>query len=175
MKTCTKCHEEKSDDCFYVRKNGWIMAHCKTCVKAKVRAWYAVNKIGSLERGKKYGAERRARTKEATFAAYGGYVCTCCGETEKKFLTLDHINNDGAAFRRSLHGSRNAAGYITYRRLAMIGFPSGYQVLCMNCNHGKRMNNGVCPHKTRCNDQSKDVGPSGPKHSAPALKLVGAE
>jgi hypothetical protein len=32
------------------------------------------------------------------------------------------------------------------------GFPPGYQVLCMNCNHGKRMNNGVCPHKERCND-----------------------
>jgi hypothetical protein len=27
------------------------------------------------------------------------------------------------------------------------GFPDGYQVLCMNCNWGKRMNKGICPHK----------------------------
>jgi len=30
-----------------------------------------------------------------TFLAMYGNQCACCGETEKKFLTLDHINNDG--------------------------------------------------------------------------------
>lgn len=174
MKNCRKCNTLKDESEFYVRKGGTLHSHCKSCIRAKTRAWYAVNSASALEKGKIYARERRARTKEATFAAYGGYACACCGETERKFLTLDHINNDGAAFRRSLHGKRTAAGYITYRHLATLGFPAGYQVLCMNCNHGKRMNNGVCPHKTRCNDQSKDVGPSGPKHSAPALKIVKA-
>ena len=26
-------------------------------------------------------------------------------------------------------------------------FPSIFQVLCFNCNHGKQLNGGVCPHK----------------------------
>jgi hypothetical protein len=40
-------------------------------------------------------------------------------------------------------------------------------VLCMNCNHGKRMNNGTCPHQVRCNDQAKAVESSDSKRSAP--------
>jgi hypothetical protein len=26
-------------------------------------------------------------------------------------------------------------------------FPSGYRVLCMNCNHGRKRNGGICPHE----------------------------
>jgi hypothetical protein len=26
------------------------------------------------------------------------------------------------------------------------GFPAGFQVLCFNCNQGRRLNHGVCPH-----------------------------
>lgn len=172
MKTCSKCAVLKEESDYYSRK-GYVMAHCKECVKRKTRAWYAVNHVEALKRWQPTAAAKRERIKEATFAAYGGYVCACCGETEKKFLSLDHINNDGATFRRSMYGNRNAAGLVTYAWLARKGFPSGYQVLCMNCNHGKRMNNGVCPHKTRCNDYPLvGVEPSGSKRIAPALKLV---
>jgi hypothetical protein len=27
------------------------------------------------------------------------------------------------------------------------GFPNSFQILCYNCNNGKRMNRGVCPHQ----------------------------
>jgi len=111
---------------------------------------------------------KRARIKAAVFAAYGGYKCVCCGETEKLFLTIDHIENDGAEWRRSNLGKRTMAGYLTYRWLVAHHFPPGFQVLCMNCNHGKRMNGGICPHQETCNDQAKAVGPSGPKRRAPA-------
>jgi hypothetical protein len=30
--------------------------------------------------------------------------CACCGETEERFLTIDHINNDGAEHRRKVMG-----------------------------------------------------------------------
>ncbi len=75
--------------------------------------------------------------------AYGGYRCACCGETEPKFLTLDHIFNDGNAHRKSM---RNRGAGI-YKWLRDHKYPAGFQILCMNCNHGKALNKGVCPHK----------------------------
>ena len=90
--------------------------------------------------------EYRIMVKEAVFKHYGGFFCVCCGETEKLFLTLDHIANDGAQFRRKIAGRQTAAGHVTYRWLFRNGFPEGYQVLCANCQPG-RMNKGVCPHQ----------------------------
>jgi hypothetical protein len=26
-------------------------------------------------------------------------------------------------------------------------FPAGFQVLCLNCNHGRFRNGGICPHQ----------------------------
>ncbi len=98
--------------------------------------------------------------KDKVFMAYGGWVCACCGETEKSFLTIDHINNDGYKLRKVQGHSSDF-----YRWLKNHGFPSGYQVLCMNCQFGKRMNNGICPHvASRCDGQSIVlVGSSDPK------------
>ncbi len=78
--------------------------------------------------------------RDEVFAAYGGSVCACCGETDIRFLTLDHINNDGGVQRKVLGRSD------TYRWAKENGFPSGLQVLCYNCNMGKAKNGGVCPH-----------------------------
>ena len=89
-----------------------------------------------------------ARIKDAVFNAYGGYKCACCGETERAFLSLDHVNNDGTAHRK---GERKHCMHI-YRWAIAHGFPDRLQVLCMNCNWGKRMNNGICPHQTTRND-----------------------
>jgi hypothetical protein len=33
--------------------------------------------------------------------------------------------------------------------LRLKGYPQGYQVLCMNCQVGRRDNGGVCPHQSR--------------------------
>lgn len=88
--------------------------------------------------------EYRTRIKDAVFGAYGGYKCACCGELEKIFLTIDHINNDGAAHRKQI-GFRGGIGL--YLWIAKHDFPPGFQVYCFNCNHGKQLNHGVCPHK----------------------------
>ena len=88
--------------------------------------------------------EYAALLKNEVFMAYGGWRCACCGESERAFLSLDHVNNDG--FKDRVNG-RKSSNY-SYRQIKKAGFPSGiYQVLCMNCNFGKHMNNGVCPHK----------------------------
>lgn len=83
------------------------------------------------------------------FAAFGAR-CACCGETEKIFLTLDHIKNDGASHRIKLYGRRVGSTYALYRAIKREGFPKDrYQILCMNCNFGKQRNGGICPHQQK--------------------------
>ena len=70
-----------------------------------------------------------------------GHECSCCGEREVRFLTLDHINNDGARYRQMYNEQQ------IYRMARREGWPKDkYQVLCMNCNFAKG-HFGICPHK----------------------------
>ncbi len=74
-----------------------------------------------------------AQRNKSTVMDHYGPGCRECSETILAFLTLDHIDNNGAAERRS--GLRGGADL--YSRLINSGFPSGYQCLCWNCNHLK--------------------------------------
>ena len=79
---------------------------------------------------------------------YGG-KCVCCGETETAFLTLDHINNDGAAHRRM--GKTGPALYTLVKNKR----PTDIQILCYNCNCAKG-HYGMCPHeKMRFNERGE--------------------
>lgn len=84
---------------------------------------------------------RRDKLKTEIFAAYGGPSCLCCGESHIEFLTIDHIGGNGEMQRKQL----NRRGGRIYAYLRDNGYPSGYRVLCMNCNLslGKH---GYCPH-----------------------------
>lgn len=81
----------------------------------------------------------REETVARVLAAYGE-SCACCGESRRKFLTIDHVANDGAEHRRTFRGD-------FYVWLIREGFPDGFQTLCFNCNLGKARNGGVCPHQ----------------------------
>jgi hypothetical protein len=78
------------------------------------------------------------RRREKVISHYGK-KCKCCGETEMKFLTIDHINNDGAEHKRSI------GGVDLYNWIIKNNFPDTFQVLCWNCNCAKGKY-GVCPH-----------------------------
>lgn len=86
---------------------------------------------------KKREYERRVR--EEGILEYGG-KCSCCGESEAKFLTLEHLNGRSSEDR--------ATGYKAWARLKRLGWPKGYTVLCWNCNCAKGIY-GVCPHQTK--------------------------
>lgn len=113
---------------------------CEGC-KARARARYHAN--GDERRA--VGRQYKRNLKELVFDAYGGPVCACCGETEVKFLTIDHINGDGADHRRQM---KEEHGYVVeiYRWLKNNNFPRGFQVLCWNCNCSKA-HYGICPHE----------------------------
>lgn len=92
---------------------------------------------------------RRAKLKAQVFAHYGA-LCACCGETEDVFLTLDHVNDDGAAHRKGLSNGHGRSGGATARIWLDIirrGFPPDFQILCYNCNCGRFRNGGICPHQ----------------------------
>jgi hypothetical protein len=91
--------------------------------------------------------EYNVRLKAEVIAAYGG-ACTCCGETDPVFLTVDHVNNDGAEHRKAI-GSARSGGLTIYAWLRRQGYPTdGFQLLCRNCNWAKHAE-GVCPHARR--------------------------
>lgn len=69
-----------------------------------------------------------------------GKFCACCGEDERVFLAIDHINDDGAEHRRII--KQNICPW-----LVRNGFPKGFQTLCHNCNFAK--SHGGCPHQVR--------------------------
>jgi hypothetical protein len=92
--------------------------------------------------------ERRAKLKAQVFDHYGR-MCACCGETETFFLTLGHVNGDGAAHRnRVSNGQGRFAGSTSALYLDIIrrGFPKDIRIECYNCNCGAFRNGGVCPH-----------------------------
>ena len=73
--------------------------------------------------------------------------CNCCGETIIDFLSIDHINNDGNIHRKEIHKN----GISFYFWLKKNNYPEGFQVLCMNCQFGKKCNSGICTHKLGVN------------------------
>lgn len=95
-------------------------------------------------RKKAYYQSYRLKVRKQTFEAYGGAFCACCGETVERFLSLDHIGNNGNVHRKE---DKKNAGMSLYQRLKKQGYPPGYQVLCFNCNIGRAHNGGTCPHK----------------------------
>lgn len=106
--------------------------------RAYGRARYHADPDAARERQR----QRNRQIKEAAFAAYGGARCACCGESRLAFLTIDHVNGCSKEQRR-----REGLGSQFYRWLQKNGYPAGYQVLCFNCNLGREVNGGVCPHR----------------------------
>jgi len=72
-----------------------------------------------------------------------GPKCACpgCDERRVEFLVIDHINGGGTAHRRQGYYGRSLYKYLRKRN-----FPSGFRVLCWNCNCSLGMY-GQCPHE----------------------------
>lgn len=84
--------------------------------------------------------------KVEVFSHYGN-VCHCCGERNLKFLTIDHINNDGSIHRKTLcKNPRGGSGFRLWKWIRDNSYPPGFRLLCWNCNCARAHNGGVCPH-----------------------------
>jgi hypothetical protein len=89
------------------------------------------------EKARKYF--KKLMIEVLTHYSNGKPKCVCCGTEYLVFLTIDHINNDGAEHRK-----KTGEGSHFYRWLKRNNYPEGYQVLCFNCNWAK--SHGGCPH-----------------------------
>ena len=73
-----------------------------------------------------------------THYSNGRPKCKKCEFNDIRALCIDHVNGDGAEHRKKMCGSkRNGAGFNTYLWLRKNHYPSGFQVLCYNCNQIK--------------------------------------
>lgn len=117
----------------------------KWCGDACRTLWRYKNEKGYKENQEKRTVDRRIKLMRIVIGEYGG-ECNCCGESNEKFLTIDHVNNDGKLEKTS-SGKSRVNGSQLYSKIIKNKFPVNYQVLCMNCNWGKARNKGICPHK----------------------------
>lgn len=115
------------------------MGHkCKQRQSEANAAYY----LKTREKQLAYQVARRERLRTEVFAHYGN-ECVCCGEKQPEFLTMDHINDDGAEHRKEINSK---GGTHFYSWLIKNDFPEFVQILCMNCNCAKQWY-GRCPHE----------------------------
>ena len=148
LRKCTSCGEiatdkvalelfAKSKDSKYGRYN-----LCKLCANIRSRKVHVRYQTKNPTSYTKY---MRAHQRKSTYLRrieimnhYGG-KCTCCGENELKFLSIDHINGNGRKHRQQIKIN-------IYSWLKKNKYPTGFQILCYNCNLSKGFY-GQCPHK----------------------------
>lgn len=140
---CDTCRARKRED------------HARRSAARRERRKCAVCGVDLLGRQQKRCAEcaakshdwrvsRRQEVKRHVIDHYGG-VCACCSETCLSMLTIDHVAGDGSKHRRQL-GRGRRGGFEFYQWLIRAGLPTGFAVLCFNCNYSKYLNSGVCEH-----------------------------
>ena len=124
------------------------MRVCKYCSKNEITVKFN-GKSGKqcAECSKKRCTERRLFIKVSILLHYSNnhIKCSCDGCDEKRieFLTVDHISGGG-------HEHRKHIKIPFYEWLWRNEFPTGFRVLCFNCNCSIG-SFGYCPH----NEESK--------------------
>ena len=114
--------------------------------RARYKKWYENNKDRARklkrrnmrkyrkenpEKYRKYSRDRIAAQRESLFEMYG-HVCSVCGFSDKRALTLDHILRNGNQERKEV-GERGV-----YRKALKEFRPDIYRTLCMNCQFIQR-------------------------------------
>ena len=130
--------------CGKIRKSNFLQ--CESCIQERRESyhkhgkrWYA--EMPNKEEYLQFQRDYKHQAKQEVLDAYGN-KCACCGETNWFFLTIDHVNNDGAEHRKTVK-----PGTQFYIWLKKNNFPPEFRILCWNCNCGRRMNGGICPHQ----------------------------
>lgn len=151
-RVCSECMDAAAQR--WVRKNQqryrkWYRDYYDRTREKQIRRASNWNRKNPDRKRQKSQSWYRQLRHEAIMA-YGGYVCSCCGESEPTFLTIDHVNNDAWKYRRTNSKGYKVGPHSGGRLLSWLkrsGYPEGFQVLCANCNQGKAVSGtGVCPH-----------------------------
>lgn len=117
---------------------------CPICKETKDYSKFRLNEDGSIRGNDCTSCRSKKERAQLKLSFLNHYVsgCTCCGEKDPRFLTLDHINNDGNVHRKNLKEHQ------IMRMARNENWPEDkYTCLCFNCNSGRSANGGVCPHQ----------------------------
>lgn len=157
-KSCTKCGILKSVNLENFppskKTHDGFGCWCRTCLKKTSRDYQATKE--GLAVGNKRTKEWQARNRQQYLQAMkdrhninrllvlqhysnGDPKCACCGESEWKFLAIDHVNGGGKKHRSVT--SSCLADWIVRNN-----YPDGFRVLCHNCNFARGIY-GKCPHE----------------------------
>ncbi len=106
------------------------------------RKWYrdnrkrAIKKNNIWQRNNKQWFSNRFRTLKIEVIKHYSKTLSCkkCGIDDIRVLSMDHINGGGNKHIKQIGGN-------LYHWIKRKGFPSGFQVLCMNCQFIKRIEN----------------------------------
>ena len=111
--------------------------------KEVLKKYYMDNREKILEKNKKL----RIKKREFVVNKYGG-KCICCGISDIRFLSFDHINNDGYKHRKTMKEGYKKTEITSWA--IRNNFPKTVRILCFNCNFARAFYGGkdkVCPHK----------------------------
>lgn len=102
--------------------------------QARHKLYYDQNKVKELSRHAKYRNDIRTRVLK-----HYGNRCSCCGESRREFLCMDHIGGGGSQHRKIVGGG-------IYTWLIRHQYPTAFRILCANCNSSFGYY-GYCPHQ----------------------------
>lgn len=141
MKTCQKCKTPKSLSNFFKssRSRDGHQPTCKSCQLAYKNQMNKQKRAAGILTNSQL-QRRRLRLEVLTYYSQGMPRCDCCGESHIEFLAIDHMHGGGHQQRKQIGES----GLYTW--LKRNDFPSGFRVLCHNCNQAIGAY-GFCPHK----------------------------
>ena len=136
-KLCYRCQQTLPVTDFHKNKRrpDGLASSCKECHKAECREHRARHKV------KVYLRElaNKDKVKLEVFSHYcDGPIACKCGYNDLRALTLDHIDGGGNEHRKLI---KKRCGTDFYRWVKKNNYPSGIQVLCMNCQFVKRHEN----------------------------------
>jgi len=153
IKICTSCGIELNIENTYkygLEHGSYI---CRVCRLEYCKTHRLKNREINLKKKREYKLKR----KEIIFEQYktrktkikfevlnhysnGTMQCACCGEKYIEFLSIDHVAGGGSKHRKKIKVGD------FYFWLIKNNFPTGYRVLCMNCNSSIGFH-GYCPHE----------------------------
>lgn len=161
---CNKCGKSKPIESFQSKgENGKRRATCRACWRKAWRVRQKINKPISLPIIKdpslcrcgmkplegrtrcqncinidnKQRVKDRYRIRRIVIEHYGGR-CKFCDISETMFLTIDHVEGGGKVHRKE-SGEQNICRLLYRQSLKEGAFPTGFQVLCWNCNSAKHI------------------------------------
>jgi len=122
-KICSQCNIVLNEQNIYHTR-----LLCKNCYRLYKKEYNRNPKNKALKNLSARKALMINRISIIKHYSHGKFECSRCKIRDFRVLDLDHLNGGGSKERKNSDPSK------FYRKLTKDGLPSGFQVLCRNCN-----------------------------------------